>query len=431
VASKLKINPRINGEIIRTIDGLRDHFDIDDVMDLFCDGRLVKWLADKDTELAERVKAIDGDDFSRAKALCDIFEVEYDEHDLRTMVLYYTDRIEHQTSQETICDKSEQDIIKGYFMRFNNIIEKILDHNQDYDYLKVQVDHLFTEYPELTRYSGLSRHYKPSEWFDKSNNALELLLEDAPLALLAAISSKKLNIRFNNDFQNRLYDVINNNAAFYDSSLRKPQGQPLNKIQLQRGVCHEADSWLNDALKIYREHPHLFKDKVVTEEKNVYGLYEIREAVVILSVYESDTLNSGLIANTDSHIIPRGALIGASTNATKKTQDNDHIALKSNCYFYGSVKSVPRHTKITYITVDDMKNIIDGMKTSYPPYLMEFKDCPKNKEIVLVHINKGNWIRVNGETLTQSDINGKYLKFMTSEIEFILHNTLLLCTEVW
>jgi hypothetical protein len=446
MAVRLRINLRINGESIRTLDDLRDHFNIDEVLDFLRDGRLVRWLEDKDTDLTERVKAINGDDLHCAKSLCDIFDVTYDESDLRLMVLQYTDKKEQNTHRETIDGKSEQDIIKGYFTRFNNIIEKILDHNQDYDYLKVQIDHLFTEYPELTRYSGLSRHYKPSEWFDKSNNALELLLEDAPLALLAAVSSRKLKTRFNNDFQKRLYDVINNNAAFYDSSIKKPQGQPLSMTHLQRGVCHEADSWLNDALKIYREHPDLFKDRIVTEEKYVYGVYEIREPVVILSVYEGDLLSSRTISHTNSHVTPtksiliRGLVDGAveaTVNAMRKEQEekakqeDSHIAFKPNCYFYGSVKSVPRDTKITYITVDDMKDMIDGMKTSYPPYLMEFKDCPKNKAIVLVHINKGNWIRVNGETLTESDINGKFLKLMASEIEFILHNTLLLCTEVW
>lgn len=73
-----------DGSEVRTLDDLKEHFDIKSVAEHFFDGKLLEWLEDRyyDDE-AEEVKQLSSNDNDLAKKLCKIFGVESEEDILR------------------------------------------------------------------------------------------------------------------------------------------------------------------------------------------------------------------------------------------------------------------------------------------------------------------------------------------------------------
>lgn len=67
-----------NGAEVRTLDELKENFDIESVLGYFTDGKLATWLADRYyDEKAEAVSALSADTPELNAKLCDILEVEY------------------------------------------------------------------------------------------------------------------------------------------------------------------------------------------------------------------------------------------------------------------------------------------------------------------------------------------------------------------
>jgi len=69
-----------NGVHVRTIEELKDNFDINKVVGYFLEGKLQTWLADRYyDEEAERIDELTADDTDIARKICTIFGVEYTE----------------------------------------------------------------------------------------------------------------------------------------------------------------------------------------------------------------------------------------------------------------------------------------------------------------------------------------------------------------
>lgn len=70
-----------NDAQVRTIEKLREHFDLAQVLGYYEDGKLAEWLSDRDyKEEAEKVKALDSSSSDFKKSLCHILGVPYSEN---------------------------------------------------------------------------------------------------------------------------------------------------------------------------------------------------------------------------------------------------------------------------------------------------------------------------------------------------------------
>ena len=81
MARKNKFPLKMANDIeVRSLDELRQHFDINKIVEYFRDGKLLEWLSDRyyDDE-AEAINKLDKDDHNFGQKLCNIFGVDYDE----------------------------------------------------------------------------------------------------------------------------------------------------------------------------------------------------------------------------------------------------------------------------------------------------------------------------------------------------------------
>ena len=74
-----------NGAEVRTIDELKENFDLESVLGYFTDGKLQKWLSDRyEDEKADAVAALSKEMPDLNAKLCEILEVEYQAEDDET-----------------------------------------------------------------------------------------------------------------------------------------------------------------------------------------------------------------------------------------------------------------------------------------------------------------------------------------------------------
>ena len=80
MAKKIRFPLKMNGADIRTIEELREHYDLESVLGYFANGKLVTWLRDRyyDKE-ADAIELLSHDDEKLAKKLCGILKVTYAE----------------------------------------------------------------------------------------------------------------------------------------------------------------------------------------------------------------------------------------------------------------------------------------------------------------------------------------------------------------
>ena len=101
-----------NGAEVRTLDELKENFDLESVLGYFTDGRLTTWLADRYyDEKAEAVSALSADMPELNAKLCEILEVEYEAESDETDLEYIQRRNEKLRVLSTVT--ADQDILKN------------------------------------------------------------------------------------------------------------------------------------------------------------------------------------------------------------------------------------------------------------------------------------------------------------------------------
>ncbi len=121
MAKKIRFPLNMNGTDVRTIEELREHFDLESVLGYFTNGKLVTWLKDRyyDNE-AMAVEALTSDDENLSRKLYDILKVPYTE-----------DAIEIDIG--TVKRRTEKLVLLRKFTDDENIIDNVdsVAFNQD------------------------------------------------------------------------------------------------------------------------------------------------------------------------------------------------------------------------------------------------------------------------------------------------------------
>ena len=124
-----------NGAEVRTLDELKENFDLESVLGYFTDGKLATWLADRYyDEKAEAVSALSADTPELNAMLCNILEVEYQGDDYVADLEYIQRRNEKLRILSVYTDN--KDIL-------NNIDIVALSQDELFDILDEQPDKVY------------------------------------------------------------------------------------------------------------------------------------------------------------------------------------------------------------------------------------------------------------------------------------------------
>lgn len=119
MAKKIRFPLKINGADVRTIEGLRENFDLEGVLGYFANGKLVIWLRDRYYNgEADAIENLSSADEKLSKKICSILKVEYSE-EVSDIDIESVKRRNEKIALLKQLDESEQLIAKVDAVAFN------------------------------------------------------------------------------------------------------------------------------------------------------------------------------------------------------------------------------------------------------------------------------------------------------------------------
>lgn len=188
MAKTIKFNLILDGFPVRNLEGLREHFSIEDMLEYYSNGLLVKWLGVREyAEEFEKVKALSDSDENRAgtsydivSELIKIFGIEVDDARIQEDLAIF-DYID----EKKICLKEYKEnafkvdrIIDDYHAGYDALIRHMIDNRDNMALLKADV------YALENTYMGLFR----LDYF----NLYMTLVNEAPKAIYALLTRPAL-----------------------------------------------------------------------------------------------------------------------------------------------------------------------------------------------------------------------------------------------
>ncbi len=190
----------VDGKEVRTLDELRENFNLDDVLKHFYSGKLQKWLASRDYkhELDQVKDIASSNKLDVSCKLLDIFKIEYDKDDLK----YFIDETNQYKAldQETAAGNNSEQAQKncsnifpirtsklafdcsdnessGSYGAYQRLIEEICMHDHKIDLIKQKLNIIVSEHLELYLKDRL--------------NLIAIFISESPYAVLAMIDNPK------------------------------------------------------------------------------------------------------------------------------------------------------------------------------------------------------------------------------------------------
>jgi hypothetical protein len=209
MAKTIKFNLLLDGNPARDIKSLQNNFCIDNILEVYENGLLQKWLKvrgfDKHLEKVENIKK----DSSIIVELIKIFDIKKDDKEIRESIysLEFQENRKKSLENFNIKDDDLKNRIEEYHKEYSELIEAIIEHKENMAFLKVASKEISDKYLKL-----FELDYKDS---------YELYKEKSPFMIYAILMNDKLSFLFmkNNIIKQDLYEnfIFETDNLFYDN----------------------------------------------------------------------------------------------------------------------------------------------------------------------------------------------------------------------
>ena len=181
MAKTIKFNLQIDGNYVNSIDGLRENFCINDVLDLYKNGLLEKWLKVRGfNEYLSKVKKIDKNSDNTIVELIKIFDMEKDDNAIGDAIYSFAfdkKRIEDLEKYEK-SDIKLREIINKYHKDYIDLKTEIVANKENMAFLKSASNEISKNYLQLFELDYIDSFF----YFN----------ENAPLFIYANLMNEKL-----------------------------------------------------------------------------------------------------------------------------------------------------------------------------------------------------------------------------------------------
>jgi hypothetical protein len=178
MAKAIKFNLILDNKPVRSLDDLRDNFNIEDLLGAYRNGSLKRWLESREMaqEIAELEK-ISGDDINAALELCRIFHGECTTEQLEAAVYPFEFRQKEaeQLRQYENLKEQKNEVIRDYHEGYDKLLKELEEKGDDYAFVKPGVAELFRRYVGLYRLDA-------NAFYDR-------FIKDHPLVILAMLAN--------------------------------------------------------------------------------------------------------------------------------------------------------------------------------------------------------------------------------------------------
>ena len=175
MAKTIKFNLSCDGYPVRTLEDLREHFSMEDMLEYLNNGMLARWLDIRGYAAEKKqVEQITADnDRDRLWALVNIFDIDADQKEVaeRAQQLDWKNRQKALSAAYQASGESRQQVLDDYFAGYENAVKTILENPDDYGIIQAAV-------------ADIDEHYRAI--FDKGY--MQLLLDIHEVSPLGAIT---------------------------------------------------------------------------------------------------------------------------------------------------------------------------------------------------------------------------------------------------
>jgi hypothetical protein len=246
----IKFNLLLDKHPVRDLEDLLANFNLDDLLTAYHSRTLHHWLEVRGlTEELNQLMAINSaDELDIASALCELFQENISEADIKTAVYPLKFRKQQQQQQQQLEQLASQQfnknaVIKSYHAGYEQLCEEMLEKADDYPFLKAAVNNLWVDYAQLfsvdfvrffydfidtsplTLFTMLANDdYRQSEFFD--DDYKEIVFSYIPSPYETITFQKNTNQKFEkvtpltvvikkiNDSSNHVHINDNNNTQY-------------------------------------------------------------------------------------------------------------------------------------------------------------------------------------------------------------------------
>lgn len=202
MAKTIKFNLILDGHPVRTLEGLRENFNLDDLLKYYENGVLRKWLTVRGYhhELSSLNAVVSKDKREIAKQLVATFGIKITEDKLQEILYcieFYDEHINQLRKFQKSIGHEYQTVIKTHCSGYDSFLKIMLDAPEDMAKIKSSLKCISEHYLEIFKYHLDSFYVE--------------FLEKAPLVIYVALTDPKLRTSFfQSDFiKSRLNQLVN------------------------------------------------------------------------------------------------------------------------------------------------------------------------------------------------------------------------------
>ena len=347
MAKTIKFNLICDNNPIRTIEDLRNHFSIEDVLKYYKNGLLLRWLQVRGyAEEVEQVKNIVkvsnnakretdddelGDDILKIEDLIKIFKIPFEPSEVEDATYNFV----YENNKKKDLKKFEENNFRSqlvnniYFEKYNKLVIDILDNPDNYALIKNNINAIMMDYGNV---------------FDVDyRNLFYALIDKSPLAILRLLMydrarNKYLDIDNNSELNDE--SIITNGFAgvMYDNIKanddRKVIYENIKNRFFKKDIAYDYTRQ-KDVVKDFYLHPYIEdlakKDFIKFEDRDTKGInYEI---------YPNDPSKKCMVLFIEDNIqIDDGkqTLRRNGKNMLSRDQVNEKFKIMNGIYFQTS-----------------------------------------------------------------------------------------------
>lgn len=185
MAKKIKFNLQVNGASVSSLESLQNNFNIEDIMEHFKSGLLMRWLEVQglETELKEISKLSEkSDNFALAQGILEIFDMdkELDKNALKITLadINYKEYKENLLKTNEDLEKNAKSFLREYHDKFHDIIWDIIKNSENVEKIKSNLKIIENDYFDL--------------FLLQFQTLVNVFKTDAPLALIFGLGTEKI-----------------------------------------------------------------------------------------------------------------------------------------------------------------------------------------------------------------------------------------------
>jgi len=194
----IKFNLIVDGKPIRTLEQLRENFNIDDILQHYESGVLQRWLQVRElnTQLEHLKKITVSDQISIATEICKVFDAELTENELKSAVFHleFKERHRKELIKFEKLNNKQIEIISEYHTNYETLCEKIDNNPEYYEFLKTALNEIWNKY-QLLFEKDFERFFK--HYVEKSPLLLHAMMGNRNFRSLKKLDKEKIDIIFN------------------------------------------------------------------------------------------------------------------------------------------------------------------------------------------------------------------------------------------